>query len=879
MTPRRFLARVRELFRSGRIERELGEELDTHLNLLEEEHVRRGLSRADARRAARLELGGLDQTKELVRERRGFTLLETLLHDIRYAVRLLVKSPGFTAAATVTLALGIGANAAIFSLVDAVMLRPLPYPESRRLVSIWEVAQDSGDRSVVAPANYVDYVKRARSFSSLAAVQTVGRNLTGEGDPERLTGEEVTASYFDTLGVMPALGRPFTADENREGQDGVAVISHGLWQRRFGADPAILTRQIRLDARMYRIVGVMPPEFQPLTQIRADPVSVILPVTFSDELLANRQDHEVEVVGRLAPGVSIETARAEMAAVSENLAREFPDAAGVRTALAPLGADQVRLVRPLLLVLLAAVALVLLMACVNVASLIVVRSISRQREIAIRFALGATRRRVMSELVTQSLVLAFAGAGAGLLVAIVTRDALVALAPATMPHLAQVALDSRVLAFTAVLAVGTGVLFGLLPAWQVSRTRPTEALRTADRAIAGAWAVRSRQGLMVAEIALSTLLLVGAGLMLRSLIVLNRVPLGFEPAGVLAANIALPVTRYPTGHARLEFFETLAPRVAALPGVRAVAFANRLPLRGTWASGFTVEPLPGEPNRKPGTVVGFQSVSPDYFGVLGIRLARGRLLAATDRTGATAVAVVSEAFGGMVLGGAEPIGRRLRRGEKMPWITIVGVVPDVRRYGRASPLEPQVYLSAAQPEVYPLNLAELAVKTDGEPRAFAPAINAAIWAIDPNQPVTNVRTLDETLSLRLAERHFQTFLFSLFAALALALAVVGVYGVVAYAVSQRTAEIGLRMALGADRPGILRWILRQSFALVAGGAIVGLVTAVLLSRYVRAMLFEISPTDVMTYAGSAIVLGGAAFVAIYLAARKASSIDPIAALK
>ena len=875
-----FAARVRELFTKQRLDSDLSEELDTHLGLLEEEHVRRGLSRADAQRAARLDLGGLDQTKELVRDRRGFRLLETVVQDIRYAIRLLVKAPGFTTAAIITLALGIGANAAIFSLVDAVMLRPLPYPEPGRLVSIWEVMQSSGTRTVVAPANYIDYVRRARSFTAMTALQSAGRNLTGAGDPERLVIEEVTASYFQTFGVLPEIGRPFTPEENREGQAAVAIISHGLWQRRFGADPAILTRDIRLDARAYRIVGVMPPGFQAPTQVRsADPVSVIVPIVFRDDVLTNRHDHEVDVVGRLAPGISLETARAEMAAVSEGMAREFPDAASVRTALAPLGADQVRLVQPLLLILLGAVAVILLMACVNVASLLVVRSISRQREIAVRFALGATRGRVMSELVTQSLVLALAGAAAGLLVAVLTRNALVSLAPATLPHLSRIALDTRVLTFTTLLAIGTGVLFGLLPAWQVSRTRPSEALRTADRSVVRASALKSRQGLMIAEIALSTLLLVGAGLMLRSLTVVNRVPLGFEPEGVLAANIALPTNRYPTPESRLAFFETLAGRLAVTPGVHAVAFANRLPLRGTWTSGFSVEPLPGEPGSEPAAAVGFQSVSPDYFRVLGIPLARGRLLDASDRSGAMPVAIVSDAFSGMVLGGAEPIGRRLRRGPKMPWIVVVGVVPDVRRGGKTSPVEPQVYLSAAQTEVYPLPLSELAVRVDGDPHALRPAVNAAIWAIDPNQPVTNVRTLDETLSLRLAERHFQTFLFSMFAGLALGLAVVGVYGVVAYAVNQRTAEIGLRMALGADVPRILRWILRQSVGLVAIGTVAGLIGAALLSRYVRALLFEISPTDVTAYAGAAAVLFAAAIAAVYLAARRATRVDPIVTLR
>ncbi|MGE5833630.1 MAG: ADOP family duplicated permease, partial [Acidobacteriota bacterium] len=865
-----FVARVRELFRLRRIDRELGEELETHLSLLEDEYVRRGLDRGEARRAARLDLGGLDQTKELVRDRRGFRPIETLAHDVRYAIRLLAKSPGFTVAAVVTLALGIGANAAIFSLVDAVMLRPLPYPEPRRLVSIWEVGYKSGARSVVAPANYVDYAQRARSFSAMAAFQPAGKNLTGDGEPERLAAEDVTASYFQTLGVMPAMGRPFAPDENRDGRDDVVVISHGLWQRRFGGDTGILARTVRLDNRVYRVVGVMPAGFQAPSDARGpDPVDVLAPLVVPPEVLTNRQDHEVDVIGRLAPGVSLETARAEMTAISESLAREFPTTADTRSALAPLGADQARLVRPLLLVLLGAVALVLVLACANVASLLVVRSISRQREIAIRVALGATRRRVMSELVTQSLVLAFAGAAVGLVIALWTKDTLVSFAPASLPHLSRVALDARVLAFTICLATLTGVVFGILPAWQVSRTRPTEVLRTTDRSVIGGWAIKSRQGLMVVEIALSTLLLIGAGLMLRSLIVLNRVPLGFEPDGVLAANIALPPSRYETPQSKLEFFENLAARLAAVPGVQSVAFANRLPLRGAWSSGFSLEPLAGQPGTKPQVVVGFQSVSPGYFDVLRMRLLRGRLLAAADRTGALPVAVVSEAFGRMVLGGAEPIGRRLHRGPNMPWITIVGVVADVRRYGGLSPVEPQVYLSAAQTEVYPLPLSELAVRAEREPVALAPAIKAAVWAIDGNQPVVNIRTLDETLSLRLRERQFQTLLFTLFAALALALAIVGVYGVVAYAVSQRTAEIGLRLALGASAARIVRWILAQSLTFVATGAAIGLAAAVWLSRYVRALLFEISPTDLTTYAAAALVLMTAALLASYLAARRA----------
>jgi putative ABC transport system permease protein len=887
------IARVRELFGRGRLERELSEELQTHLDMLTDEHVRRGLTRDEARREALRNLGGLEQTREMVRDRRGLPILETLGRDIRFGARLLAKTPGFTLAAVCTLALGIGANTAIFSVVDAVLFQALPYPEPHGLVSIWEVSQKSGEPiPAVAPANYQDYIGRAEAFSSFGGYARSGLNLTGDGNPERVAVEEVTASYFATLGVMPMIGAPFQPEDNQEERSQRVILTHALWQRRFGGQASVLDRAVLLDGRPHRVVGVMPPEFRAASDAGAlEPVGAFVPVFFEPSVLANRQEHLINVVGRLKPGISVEAGRANLAAVSEGLAREFPDAATVRTGLAPLGAEQVKSVRPLLVLLLAAVGLVLLIACANVASLVVARSMSRQREMAVRFVLGATRRRVVSELVTQSLLLSAAGAGVGLGLAYWTKQMLVSLAPATFPYIQRAALDMRVLLFAAVLAVVTGVLFGLLPAWQVSRARPVEALRTADRTMAGSWALRNRTALMAVEIALSTLLLVGAGLMLRSLVAVNAVPLGFDPTGVLATSVVLPPQRYATPQARLDFYETLAERVAAIPGVRGVTFSNRLPLRGNWSSGFTFEnaaPQPGAAYGQSGAAygapgqpqsAGFQAVSPEYFAVFRIPLLRGRLLASSDRSGASGVAVVNAAFVRTFFKDGNPLGQRLRRGPKMPPIEIVGVVGDIRRGGRTSDIEPQLYLPAAQFELYPLSLSDLAVRVDGNAGSYADAVRAAIWSIDPNQPVTNVRTLDEVLSLRIAERHFQTFLFALFAVLALALAVVGVYSVVDYSVRQRTAEIGLRMALGADASGIVRWMVAQSFWIVAGGSVAGLAAAYGLSRYVRTLLFGIEPTDAVTYAGAAMVLATAALFASYLAARRAVRVDPVSALR
>ena len=694
--------------------------------------------------------------------------------------------------------------------------------------------------------------------------------------------EEVSASYFATIGVMPMMGRPFSPSDQEEGANAVVILTHGLWQRRFGGQASILDQSIDLDARPHRVIGVMPPDFRPVsdagrTRAPGDAVGAFVPLVFEPSVMVNRLEHLVDVVGRLKPDVSVKAAAANLAAVSEGLAREFPDAGLVRPALAPLGAEQAKNARPLLLLLLAGVGLVLLIACANVASLLVARSMSRQREMAVRFALGATRRRVMSELITQSLLLSAAGTLVGLAVAYWTKNGLVSLAPATFPDVQRAALDLRVLGFAGLLAIGTGLLFGVLPAWQVSRTRPVDALRTSDRSSVGTWALRNRTALMAIEVALSTLLLVGAGLMLRSLMAVNAVPLGFDPTGVLATNVVLPPQRYATPQSRLEFYEALAERVATIPGVRGVTYSNRLPLRGNWTSGFMFENA--APKGGPSLSAGFQAVSPDYFSVFRIALLRGRQLAATDRAGAPGVAVVNAAFVRAFFKDANPIGQRLRRGPSMPPIEIVGIVGDIRRGGRTAEIEPQLYLPAAQIQLYPLSLSDLAIRVDGPPQSYADAVRAAIWAIDPNQPVTNVRTLEEVLALRLAERHFQTFLFGLFAVLALTLAVVGVYSVVDYSVRQRTAEIGLRIALGADSSGILRWLIGQSCWTVSAGALAGLACAYWLSRFVRSLLFGIEPTDVVTYLGAAVVLASAALLASYLAARRAIRVDPVAALR
>ena len=874
-----FFSRVREHLSRGRIDSDFQEELRSNLEMITDEHLRRGLSPDEAHRAALLEIGGFERTRELVGERRGFAHLDNLSRDVRHALRVLRKAPGFAAVAVFTLALGIGANAAIFSFIDAVILRPLPYPEPDRLVAIWEMEDGSGERGAVAPANIADY-QTVSGFAAVASYTTVSRSLTGGGPPEGHVAEAVSHDYFDVLRVQPALGRGFTREEDSPTGRKVVIISDALWQSRFGSDPAVLGRPISIDGIPHEVVGVMPPSFRGLTGYGArDGRHIWVPAAYPAELLANRGDHEVNLVGRLRDGADVEAARAELTSLSESLAKAHPDTNGeVRAGVRPLGDDLVRSVRRSLTALMLTVGLILAIACVNVANLLIARGVGRRREVAVRYALGATRTRVYTALVTESVVLALLASIAGLCLAIWMKGLLVSVAPSSLPRLSDVALDTRVVLFTLGLSFLTGIIFGGVPAWQAGQTNPIDAMSSGGRIVAGRKIMAWRNGLMITQLALSALLLVGAGLMIKSLVKLNRVDLGFDTSGVIAIRTTLPPAKYPTGVERLAFFAALEDRVAALPGVAGVGFTNTLPLRGGWGSGFRIE---GEPEPADGYLsAGFQAVSPGYFQTLGIPLLRGRQIARSDVNDGQPVAIVSEAFERVFLGGRDAIGRRLWRGPGAPMITVVGVIRDVRRDGRAEVLEPQVYLPASQTSLYPVRLSELAVRAaSGDPHTLVPAIRSAIWSIDPDQPLTRVSTLDETLTAQSAERRFQTLLFAIFAALALVLASIGTYGVVAYLVSQRTPEIGVRLALGASRGRIYRWLLARTALLVVTGALAGIGAARLLARFVEALLFEVPGGDVSTYvaAGGTLIVVGLA--ACLLAGRRASRVSPTVALR
>jgi putative ABC transport system permease protein len=802
------------------------------------------------------------------------------MRAIRYAGRTLAKSPGFTIVAIATLALGMGVNSAIFSVIDAILLRPLPYPQPDRLVSFWEHnPRTPDDRGGVAPANLADY-NRNHVFTAVAHAGVKGVNVTGGGTPERMSTLTGTYTLLDILGVLPALGRNFRSDEDRNGAPKVVIVSHQVWQQRFGGDSAVIGRSILLDGEPHQIIGVMPAGFQPPEQFtQREPIQLVLPDCWPPDVLANRSEHFDHAVARLKPGVTIAQAQSEMTAISSGLAKAYPKTnADVTVGVAPLGADLVRQVRTALLVLLAAVGLVLLIACVNVANLLLARSAGRSREIAIRLAIGASRWRVMQELLVESALLAAIGCALGLVLGGWSRDLLVSIAPRNLPRLDTVALNWRVLGFAALLASITVFLVGLFPAWQASGVRPNESMKAGDRSTGGSAVLRWRSALMAAEVALSLILLVGGGLLLKSFLRITGIELGFQPDRVLALNINLPATRYPDGGRRLAFFQELEQRASRLPGVQSAAFSFRFPMRGGWGSVYETPESPGADRRDRSHDADFQVASPRYFETLGIPIVEGRPFTAQDKEGMEPVAIVNQTLAKKLAPNGSALGRRIRRSGKA-WQTIVGVVGEVHLQGQGSKVESQVFIPAAQTGLYPVGLADFAIRTSGAPMSIVRAIQNEVWAIDKDQPITRVQTLEEVVSASVAQRRFQATLLLAFAGVALLLSMVGVYGVVSYAVLQRTPEIGLRLALGAQRENILGLVLGQAMRPIAAGLVIGLAGALALTRFLASLLFEMKPTDPVTFGAVLTVLGIVAASACLIPARRATQVDPMIALR
>ena len=873
----RLWLRLRALLRRDALDPELDEELRFHLSSLEDQNRRAGQSDDEARRQARLSFGNPLALRERSRELFSFVRLESLAQETRHAARRLRRAPAFTTVALVTLALGIGVNAALFALVDAALLRPLPYAEPERLLTLSEVDLEHGDQQAVAPANLADY--RIPALEGLAACATETRDLTGAFAPETLTGQIVGHGFFELLGVAPVLGRTFLPEEMVPGSEKVVILSHRLFARRFGADPAVVGRLVSLDGEPHLVVGVLPPSFRAPEEIGArQPFAFFAPAAFSQELLASRGDHEVHVVARLRAGVSLEQARAQISAVGESLARAYPDSNGVlRPLLTPLHEELSREVRSSLLILLGACGAALLIACLNLSSLLLVRTLGRAREIAVRVALGAGRAQALRGILVEAGLLALAGGVLGVALAQAALRAISALAPAAA-RADEAHLDGRVIGFALLAAGLTAFVSALLPARQVSHVHPHESLRSVERGLVAAPALRLGRALLVAEVALSLILLVGGGLLVRSLRHLYAVDIGFQTERVLAASIKLPPKRYPDRAASLAFFEELAGRVAALPGVEKVAFANCFPLRGGWTTGITLD-RQEDGREAPFLEAAAQAVSTGYFETLGVPLLQGRSLAETDRDGAPPVALVNETFVRRYLGGEEPMGRRFRRGPSAPFVEIVGVVADLYRDGPAKERQPQVYFPAAQTKLYPLAISDLAVRSRLEPRSVAVMLENEVARLDPEQPVNKVMTLREALERDLAQRRFASVLLSSFAVLALGLALVGIYGVTSYSVSRPTAELGLRLALGAEPRGLLRLVLGETGRPLGVGVALGLAGAWGVTRWLKGLLFATTPTDSATFAGMALALLATGLLAAALPAWRASRVDPTVALR
>jgi putative ABC transport system permease protein len=813
---------------------------------------------------------------------------DEMFQDLRYGARMLLRQRAFTIAAVIALALGIGANTAVFSVVNAVLLRPLPYQNSDRMAVVWgNFLTFSMEQLQAKAAEYIDYRDQTRSFEALAAFSTDDFNFTGGLQPDRIAGASVTANLFPMLGARAAQGRLISPDENQTGRDNVVVVSHQFWQKRLGAEANVIGRGVRLDDRNYTVIGVMPADFEfPHPSFNfAEPVEFWIPLAFTTDQVAQRQrPNYLNVIGLLKSDVTIEQASAEMAALGQRFEREHQSYRGPknsdmgwRITVTPLQEQVVGNSRRAILVLFAAVGLVLLIACANAANLLMMRATVRQKEMAIRAAMGAHRLRLIRQLLTESLLIAAMGAAGGLTLAWLGVKALVALGPDNLPRLQEINVDGRVLFFTLALSGLTGLIFGLAPALQASRPRLQHTLKEG-----GAAATRGRHWLrnllVVGEVAIAMTLLVGAGLMLNSFARLQRVNPVVNAGKLLSVQINLPETRYPKAAQAATFFQELIRRVESLPGVESASLSTIQPLSGVVTNDpFCIEGRPLDFNNAP--VAGWQHVTPNFFRTLGIPIVAGRDFTERDTSDTSGAAIINEAMARRYFLNEDPIGKRLTLGlprPDNPWLTIVGVVKDIPHRDLESKAAPDWYLSyLGQPRRY----GYLMARASGDPASLAAAIRGQVSAIDKDQPVTAIRTLNEVIASTTAPRRFNTLLLAIFAAVALTLAAVGIYSVISYSVTQRTQEVGVRMALGA-RPGdVIRLILKQGLAMTIIGVAAGNLGAIAAARVMSGLLYGVTATDPATFGANSLLLAIVAMLACYLPARRAARVEPIAALR
>jgi predicted permease len=870
-----FIQRLRGVFFKRKLERDLEDEIRSHLEMQIEENVRQGMSPEEARQAARRKFGGVEQVKEAYRDRSGLPLVESTLQDLRYAVRTLAKNPGFSLIAIIILALGIGANTAIFSVVSAVLLRPLPYPEPDRLVRIWERLIKEDGRNLVSDADFYDWRERNRVFENIAAWNGTTFDLTEGAEPERIGAAVVSPSYFDVLGVKPMLGRGFLPEEELPGAANVAVINHSLWQRRFAADPSIIGRKIPLSGESYEVIGVLPPS--PI--FSGETVWVPLKISAQGK---NRVGHFLRVVARLKSGITLQQARADMERVGAELMREYPAENNNHTAFVmPLHTEFVSGeggdIRRQFLILFAAVGLVLAVACANVANLQLIRAAARRKEIAIRTALGARPRHIARHLLTESMLLAALGGAGGTLLALWGMEAIKALLPPGVLNLASPRLDLRVFGFTLIISLGCGVLSGLGALRQAARPNLTDTLRDGGGS-SGVATQRARSMVVVAEIALAVVLLIGAGLMIRTFWKLQHVGLGFDPQSVLTANISLPFARYRDRQQTTLFYRQLLEKVRSLPGVNAAGAISTLPLRGGPRTSIAIEGraemtdiLPqARPRIHPRTV------TPDYFQTMRIPLISGRLFTWQDDSAAPLVVLINQKAAERYWPGENPLGQRVQiGGGSNPWKQVVGVVGDVKSQGLERDVIPEVYYAWAQ---YTQHGGTLVVRGPGVSN-LTTAIRGKVQELDKQLPISNVRTLDDIIEGSITAPRTNTLLLALFAGIALTLAAVGIYGVMAYSVAQRAHEIGVRMALGAQSRDALKLVLKQGMILALVGALIGLIASWGLTRLMESLLFGVGTTDPLTFILIPLLLILVALLACWLPARRATKVDPLVVLR
>ncbi len=807
-----------------------------------------------------------------------------LIQDILYGLRGLWKNRGFTIIAVLSLALGIGANTAIFSLIDAVLLKPLSFHEPDRLVMVWEDASFAGfPRNTPAPANYVDWKNQNQVFEDVAAMAWASFNLTGDGEPERLQAYQVTANFFPLVGVKPALGRVFLPGEDKPDAR-VTILSYGLWQRRFGGEKSIIGRDILLNGEKYNVVGVMPAGFQFLENY----IGLWVTTAFTPEDLANRGSHYLNVVARMKQGVTLEQANADIKTIQQRISRDYPNQAGRLGAyVMPLREQLAGDVKRPLIVLLVAVGFVLLIACANIANLLLSRAVNRRKEIAIRAALGASRSRIVRQLLTESLLLSVAGALIGLLFAAWSFAFLRQMIPESMTLATRLSLDWRVLGYTLLVSLITGVIFGLAPALQASKIDLNEALKQlGGRAGLGAGVNKLRSGMVVVEIALALVLLVGAGLLIQTFLKLLNQYSGLQPENVLTMRTQLPRAKAREHSKRAAFYDQVLEKVSALPGVVSAGYTTSVPLEwkgGT--SGFVIEGRSFDEMKAQGLSydANHRQVSADYLKTMGVTLRKGRYFSEADATQSMPVVMVNETMARQYWPNEEALGKRFKVGDpdsENPWMTVVGVAADVRQMGIDEPVKAEMYIPYSQIKSHSFFAPrDLVARASVEPMSLVAAIRREVNAVDPDQPVSNIRTMDEILGEQsLSKRLGMTFL-SVFAGLALLLAALGIYGVLSYFVVQQTAEIGVRMALGAQKKDIIGLIMKKGMGMTLLGVASGLIASFALTRLMTGLLFGVSPTDPATFALIALLLTTVALLACYLPARRATKVDPLIALR